>query len=279
MNHRLADRILVVVCFTGLFLPLACLVALLGDVMWDGVARIDWSFLTSYPSRHADKAGLLPGLVGSLFLVLLTGLICVPLGVGAAIYLQEYGQDSRLSRFIAINIGSLAGVPSVIYGLLGLGIFVRTFGLGRSLIAGAATLALLVLPIVVIASIEALRAVPGTLREAALGLGATRWQVIRHVVLPAALPSILTGCILSMSRAVGETAPLIVVGALTFVTFLPDGIDAPFTALPIQIYNWVSRPQAGFENTAAGGIVILLGLLLILNLGAVLLRAKLSKDR
>ena len=224
-----------------------------------------------------DVAGVKPGLVGSALLVMLTASVAVPLGIGTAIYLQEHGEDTWWRRLVATNISSLAGVPSVIYGLLGLGVFVQMLGMGRSLIAGALTLALLILPVVVISSLEALRAVPDILREAAYGLGATRWQVVRHVVLPSALPAILTGCILSAGRAIGETAPLIVVGALTFVTFTPDGIDAPFTALPIQIYSW-GGTQAGFE-TAAAGIVVLLTLLLVINWGHHLRAASLGADK
>jgi phosphate transport system permease protein len=207
----------------------------------------------------------------------LTGLIALPLGVGAAVYLEEYGQRGRFARFIELNIANLAGVPSVIYGLLGLGVFVRALGMGRSLLAGACTLALLVMPVVVIVTREALRTVPDAIREGALALGASRWQAIRQVVLPMAMPGILTGSILAMSRAIGETAPLVVVGALTYVTFLPDGIDAPFTALPIQIFNWVSRPQKGFLINAAAAILVLLVTLLSLNLSAILLRNRLQQ--
>jgi len=198
-------------------------------------------------------------------------------GVGAAVYLEEYAGRSKLAGLIEINIANLAGVPSVIYGLLGLGLFVRALGLGRSVLAGAATLALLVLPIVIMSSREALRTVPLGLREACYALGSTRWQAIRRVVLPMAMPGILTGAILSLSRAIGETAPLIVVGALTYVTFLPDGINAPFTALPIQIFNWVSRPQRAFLDNAAAGIVVLLATMLVLNTLAILLRYRLQR--
>ncbi len=279
MNYKAKDRALVVICVLATILPLTILVVLIGDVLIDGIGRVSVAFLEGFPSRKPDVAGVKPGLVGSALLVMLTASVAVPLGIGTAIYLQEYGEDTWWRRLVATNISSLAGVPSVIYGLLGLGVFVQMLGMGRSLIAGALTLALLILPVVVISSLEALRAVPDVLREAAYGLGATRWQVVRHVVLPSALPAILTGCILSVGRAIGETAPLIVVGALTFVTFTPDGIDAPFTALPIQIYSWVGRPQAGFQETAAAGIVVLLALLLVINLGAIILRARLTRSR
>ncbi|MCB9555639.1 MAG: phosphate ABC transporter permease PstA [Deltaproteobacteria bacterium] len=265
------------ICLAAVALPLLILAGLLLNVLLDAAQRIDWSFISSYPSRKPALAGILPALVGSFYLVSLTAAIALPLGIGAAIYLQEYRGRSRIASLIEVNIANLAGVPSVIYGLLGLGLFVRTVGMGRSLIAGACTLALLVMPIVIMTAREALRTVPNTLREAAFALGATRWQAIRRVVMPQALPSILTGAILAISRAIGETAPLIVVGALTFVTFLPDGIDAPFTALPIQIFNWVSRPQKAFLYNAAAGIVVLLATMLVLNAIAVYFRHRLQR--
>lgn len=259
-------------CLAGAVLPLLMLLVLLGDVLYDGLGRVDWGFLTSYQSRRAAKAGIYAGIFGSLYLITLTAAIALPLGVGAAVYLEEYGGRGWLSRLIEVNIANLAGVPSVIYGLLGLELFARSFNLGRSLLAGALTMALLVLPIVIMASREAIRTVPHALREAGLALGATRWQVTRRIVLPAALPGILTGTILSISRAVGETAPLVVLGALTYVTFLPDGLDSPFTVLPIQIFNWVRRPNPEFIVNAAAGIVVLMVVLLALNAVAIILR-------
>lgn len=273
----IGERLFVWLCLFAVFLPLALLLVLIGDVLVDAVGRMSWDFVTGYPSRRAERAGILPALAGSLLLIALTALMTLPAGVGAAIYLEEYGKRSRLAGIIEVNIANLAGVPSVIYGLLGLGLFVRALGLGRSVLAGAGTLALLVLPIVIMSSREALRTVPQSLREACYALGATRWQAIRRVVLPMALPGILTGAILSLSRAIGETAPLIVVGALTYVTFLPDSLSAPFTALPIQIFNWVSRPQKEFLVNAAAGIVVLLATMLILNTLAILLRNRLQK--
>jgi phosphate transport system permease protein len=198
-------------------------------------------------------------------------------GVGAAIYLEEYAGRSRLASIIEVNIANLAGVPSIIYGMLGLGLFVRAFGMDRSLLAGGCTMAILVLPVVIISAREALRTVPHSLREASYALGASRWQTIRQVVLPLAVPGILTGTILAVSRAIGETAPLIVVGALAYVTFLPNGLDSPFTALPIQIYNWVSRPQEAFLVNAAAGIIVLLATMLVLNALAVWLRNRLQQ--
>ena len=224
-----------------------------------------------------EEAGILAALAGSAFVIALTAAIAIPLGVSAAIYLEEYGGRGRVARLIEINIANLAGVPSIIYGLLGLGLFVRIMGMGRSVLAGASTLALLALPVVILATREALRAVPGTLREASYALGATKWQTIWHQVVPAAMPGILTGLILALSRSIGETAPLITIGALTYVPFAPNGIWSPFTVLPIQIFNWVSRPQAAFAENAAAGIVVLLGLLLIMNAAAIVLRDRFQR--
>jgi phosphate transport system permease protein len=276
-RSKLPERAFYGLALGAVVLPLLVLAALLFGVLQNASERLSWDFISSFPSRRPELAGILPGLVGSLYLMLLTAVIALPIGVGAAIYLEEYGGRSRLARFVELNIANLAGVPSIVYGLLGLGLFVRTLQLGRSLIAGALTLALLVLPMVVLISREALRTVPMGLREASYALGATRFQTIRQIVLPMAYPGILTGSILALSRAIGETAPLVVVGALTYITFVPDGIDAPFTALPIQIFNWVSRPQRGFVINAAAGIVVLLVTMLILNGAAVYLRDRLQK--
>ena len=255
-----------------LLLALAALGALIADVWSDGSSRLDWQFLTSFPSRRASEAGIYHAIVGSVMVMGLTALIALPIGVGAAIYLEEYGGRSRVAQFIELNISNLAAVPSIIYGLLGLGLFVRALGLGRSVIAGAATLALLALPVVILSTREALRTVPSSIREGSYALGATKWQTIWHQVLPMAVPGILTGLILALSRAVGETAPLITIGALTYIPFAPDSIWSPFTVLPIQIFNWVSRPQAAFKDNAAAGILVLLGLLLTMNAIAILLR-------
>jgi phosphate transport system permease protein len=274
---NVGERVFVLCCLLAVVLPLLLLALLIGDVLVDAVGRMSWDFITGYPSRRAERAGILPALVGSVFLIALTAVMALPVGVGAAIYLEEYGKRSKVAGLIEVNIANLAGVPSVIYGLLGLGLFVRSLGLGRSVLAGACTLALLVLPIVIMSSREALRTVPLALREACYALGSTRWLAIRRVVLPMALPGIITGAILSLSRAIGETAPLVVVGALTYVTFLPDGIDAPFTALPIQIFNWVSRPQPEFLVNAAAGIIVLLVTMLVLNTLAAFLRNRLER--
>jgi phosphate transport system permease protein len=278
-RRRLGDQLLQASGLFVLLIALGALAALLFDVLMDGAGRLSWQFLTSLPSRRASQAGLLTALVGSVYVILLTAVIAVPIGIGAAIYLEEYGKRGRMARLIEINIANLAGVPSIIYGLLGLGLFVRTLGLGRSLIAGAATLALLVLPVVILSTREALRTVPNSLREGSYALGATKWQTIWTQVLPMAMPGILTGLILALSRAIGETAPLITIGAITYVPFLPDGLSSPFTVLPIQIFNWVSRPQAEFLRNAAAAILVLLVLLLTMNAVAIWLRDRYQKQR
>lgn len=253
-------------------LAIVVLALLLLDVLHDGLPRLSWSFLTNYPSRLAARAGIAPALVGSVYLIALTALFALPTGIAAAVWLEEYPARNWLTRLIEVNLANLAGVPSIIYGLLGLGLFVRALGLQRSLLAGALTLALLVLPIVILSTREALRTVPRAQREAAYALGATRAQVVWGVVVPAALPGILTGTILALSRAIGETAPLIVVGAVAFVAFLPTSPLDPFTVLPIQIFNWVSRPQPAFHANAAAAILVLLVVLLSMNAAAIFLR-------
>ena len=277
LRRHAGDRLLGLFGLLAMLLGLVALGALLYDIARDGLGRLSWQFITSYPSRRAEQAGILPALIGSIFVISITTLIAVPLGVGAALHLEEYGTRGRLSRIIEINISNLAGVPSIIYGLLGLGLFVRILGMGRSVLAGACTLALLVLPVIIISTREALRAVPKSLREGSYALGATRWQTIWHQVLPAAFPGILTGLILALSRAIGETAPLITIGALTYVPFLPSDLFSPFTVLPIQIFNWVSRPQAAFAENAAAGIVVLLLLLLAMNAVAIVLRDRFQR--
>ncbi|HVJ27149.1 MAG TPA: phosphate ABC transporter permease PstA [Vicinamibacterales bacterium] len=276
---RIGDRLLGTFGLLVMLMALIALGALIYDVARDGVGRLSWQFLTSYPSRRAEDAGILAALAGSFFVISLTALIAIPLGVGAAIYLEEYGGRGRLSRLIEINIANLAGVPSIIYGLLGLGLFVRIMGMDRSVLAGASTLALLALPVIILSTREALRAVPKSLREGAYALGATKWQTTWHQVLPAALPGVLTGLILALSRSIGETAPLITIGALTYVPFVPSDIWSPFTVLPIQIFNWVSRPQAAFAENAAAGIVVLLGFLLMMNAVAIVLRDRFQRQR
>lgn len=256
---------------------LFALLGLLAQLLIDGWPRFHWQFMTNPPSRVAERAGILPAVAGSFYLMLLTASISLPLGVGTALYLEEYAPRNFFTRLIELNIANLAAVPSIIYGLLGLQLFVRTLGLERSLLAGAMTLSLLILPIIVLASREAIRNVPRSYREGALALGANRWQAIRTQVLPSALPGILTGCILAFSRAIGETAPLVTMGALTYVAFVPDGIFSSFTALPIQSFNWISRPQEAFHANAAAAICVLLAILLTMNATAIILRMRLQK--
>ena len=284
------DSSFYVVGFASTLIGLAILAVLIIDILLDGAGRLGWQFFTSYPSRKPEAAGILSAWIGTVWIMVLTALIAVPLGIMAAVHLEEYSKKSWLTNLIEINIANLAGVPSIIYGLLGLGLFVRVMSLERSLISGAATLAILVLPIVILSTREAIRAIPFSIREASYALGATKWQTIRHQVLPAALPGIMTGIILAMSRAVGETAPLITIGALTYVAFLPtspitsefpfisfQGLFDPFTVLPIQIFNWVSRPQKGFFADAAAGIIVLLIITFLMNAIAVWIRHKHSK--
>ena len=235
--------------------------------------------LTSFASRFPERAGVKAALAGSVWLLGLTALLAFPVSVAAAIYLEEYAPRTWVTRMIQLNIANLAGVPSIVYGILGLTVFVRTLGLGRSIISGALTLSVLILPVIIIASREAIRAVPSSIKEAAYGLGATRWQVVSTQVLPMAMPGILTGTILALSRAVGETAPLILVGAVGFIAFTPKGLGDPFTVLPLQIYNWISRPQAEFHELAAAGILVLLVLLLTMNAAAILLRNRYQTRR
>lgn len=275
--QSLYDRAFSIVGLCATLLGLIVLATLLVDIFVDGLPRLNWRFLISYPSRRAENAGILAAWVGTVWLMLLTGVIAFPVGVAAATYLEEYGKKSWITAMIEINIANLAGVPSIIYGLLGLGLFARWMHLGRSLLAGALTLSILVLPIVILASREALRTIPSSIREASYALGASKWQTIRSQVLPAAMPGILTGTILAMSRAIGETAPLITLGALTYVAFVPQGLFDAFTALPIQIFNWVSRPQKAFSVNAAAGIVILLLITFVMNGIAVYLRHRYQK--
>lgn len=269
---------------SAIVFSLFVLIVLLADVLIDGVPSLSWSFLTSYPSRRPEDAGIISALVGTIWVMVLVALFTFPIGVGAGIFLEEFVPDSLIAKAVEINISNLAGVPSIIYGLLGLQVFVRLFFVitqGRSVLSGALTLSLLVLPIAIIATREALRSIPSSLRQAGFALGATRWQVIRSHVFPLALPGILTGMILALSRAIGETAPLITIGALTYIPFLPPlslaGLQSPFTVMPIQVYNWVSRPQSEFHSLAAGAIIVLMVILLSMNATAIYLRNRFQK--
>jgi phosphate transport system permease protein len=265
-----------------LFVVTALAIVILAALIWDitsaGARWLSLDLLTNTPSRKPEDAGLRPALLGTLWVIGLTALFAFPVGVGAAVYLEEYAPNNRWTRLLKTNIANLAGIPSIVYGLLGLGVFVSLLALGRTVISGALTMALLILPVIIIASQEAIRAVPPSLRQAAFALGATRWQVARDHVIPAAMPGILTGIILSISRAMGETAPLLVVGAAAYVTFNPSGLTSKYTALPMQIYEWARRPQQEFQDLAAAAIIVLLVLLLMLNATAIYLRQRFAKN-
>lgn len=256
---------------------LVILAIFIGIVVYMGVSRLSWDFLVSLPSRFAEQSGIRTAWVGTVWIMILTTLISFPIGVGAGIYLEEYGKKSKWSSFLEVNIANLAGVPSIIYGLLGLEIFVRIMQFGNSILAGALTLSLLILPIIIVATREAIKAVPDTIRAASRALGASQWQTIWNQVLPASFGGILTGVILAISRAVGETAPLIVIGALAYVPFVPSSPMDEFTVLPIQIFNWVTRPQEEFIINAAAAIIVLLLITFVLNGIAVYLRYRWQK--
>lgn len=265
------NRLFTALIVVATALSIAVLVTLLMDLVLDGAQRLNLSFLTNYPSRIPGRAGIRAALLGTLWLMVLTAALTIPVGIAAALYLEEFAPNNRLTRAIETNIANLAGVPSIIYGLLGLGVFVRGLQMGRILVAGALTLALLVLPIVIIASREALRAVPREIRQGALALGATPWEAVRHQVLPAALPGMMTGTIVALARAIGETAPLVTLGAVVYIAFDPTPLGS-FTALPLQILSWVIRPQAAFAQLAAAAGIVLLIVLLVMNAAAIWLR-------
>jgi phosphate transport system permease protein len=304
------------VCAISAWLGLGVLIVLLVGVLWQGAGWLSWSFLTHYDSRHPEQAGVLAGLWGSLWLVFLATIFAVPIGIGAGIFLEEYEKKGWLRTLIEINLSNLAGVPSIVYGILGMAVFVKMFGafqgrpkvleigfasahldlplpFGRTLLSGGLTLGLLILPMVIVVTREALRAVPASLRQASYALGATHWQTIRHQLLPAAIPGIITGVILSVSRAIGETAPLLVVGAAVYLANAPGGIESPvdvikhpggaleapfdtFTALPVLIFNWISRPEKEYRHVAAAAILVLLGLLQVFNIAASVIRARMQ---
>lgn len=274
---RYKDRMFRGMGVTATFFCLAILAVFVGFILYQGLDRLSWEFITSLPSRFAGESGIYTAWIGTLWIMVLTTLVAFPVGVGAGIYLEEYGKKNRLGTFLEINIANLAGVPSVIYGLLGLEVFVRIMQMGNSVLAGALTLSLLILPIIIVATREAIRAVPRTIKDASVALGASKWQTIWGQVLPASFGGILTGVILAISRAVGETAPLIVIGALAYVPFAPRGPLDEFTVLPIQIFNWVTRPQHEFVINAAAAIIVLLAITFILNGIAVYLRYRWQK--
>ena len=271
-------------------LGLVTLVAMLADLMIDGLGQIDWQFLTSYPSRYAHKAGILSAWVGSIAVMVVTAATAVPLGIAAGVYLEEYARKSWVTEVIEINISNLAGVPSIIYGLMALGLLVYQLHLGQSVLTAGLTLAFLILPIVIVATRESLRAIPNGIREAAYALGSTKWQVVRNHLLPYSTGGIATGVIIAMSRAIGETAPLVTIGALTFIAFLPpspiqtsppflslEWLDSPFTVLPIQMFNWISRPTEDFHHRAAATGLVLMAMTLTMNAGAIVLRHRMRK--
>ncbi|MEJ7840168.1 MAG: phosphate ABC transporter permease PstA [Rubrobacter sp.] len=275
------DRVFTVVVTVAALVGIVVLALLLVDVARDGSSMLSLNFLTSFPSQiFPENGGIYPALVGSLWLLGLTFLISVPLGLGAAVYLEEYAEDTRMNQIIEINISNLAGVPSIIYGLLGLGIFVQLLAPitgGGSVLSGALTLSLLILPVIIVSTREALRAIPRAIREGGYALGATRWEVIRSHLLPMALPGALTGIILALSRAIGEAAPILVVGVSLYQTYATEGPFDGYMALPTQIYDWISRPQQIFQDSAAAGIVVVMAVLLIANSVAIVLRNRFQR--
>lgn len=276
-KNRMLDQVFKVWGIACTLLGLVLLAMFIGSILIDGIQRIDWDFITNLPSRKAERAGIWTALMGSVWILVLTTIIALPVGIAAAIYLEEYAKQNKLSSILEINISNLAGVPSIIYGLLGLEVFVRIMEMGASVLAGSFTLALLILPIVIVSTREALKAVPKSVRDASFALGASKWQTVSRQLLPASFGGILTGIILALSRAIGETAPLIVVGALAYVPFAPSTPMDEFSVLPIQIFNWISRPQAGFELNAAAAIIILLLITFVMNGIAVYFRNKWQK--
>jgi phosphate transport system permease protein len=289
-RRKIFDQVFVLVGLIVMIACLAVLAILFIDLVRDGAPRFNWDFLTNFASRRAERAGILAAWVGTSLIMLVTAVCAVPVGVAAAIYLEEYAPKNWFTAIIEINVTNLAGVPSIVYGLLALGLFVYQFDLGQSIAAAGLTLALLILPIVIVATRESIRSVPNAIREAAYGLGATRWEVTKDHVLPYSTGGILTGMILGMSRAIGETAPIITIGALSFIAFLPQSpvqsefpfvsfawLSDPFTAMPIQMFNWVSRPDQAFQANAAAAGAILLGMTLIMNALAIWIRYRYRK--
>lgn len=276
-TSRTKGRVFEAVCLAATLVGVVSLAVLLIDVSVDAWGWLDVQFLTSAWSRSPEDAGIYVALISSVYLLALTAVFTFFVGVGAAIYLEEYAGDNRLTRFIELNISNLAGVPSIVYGLLGLALFVRAGGMGSSLLAGALTLTLLILPIVIVSSQEALRAVPDSMRRASYGMGATDWQTIRNVVLPEAIPGIMTGTILALARAIGETAPLIMVGAAAALYNPPSGLLSPFSAMPYEIFAWAELPDQRFQYVAAAGILVLLAIMLAMNAAAILIRNRYQK--
>jgi phosphate transport system permease protein len=289
-RHKLRDHLFAILGLICLLVGLLTLLGLFGQLVADGAPRLAPGFFTSFPSRFAEEAGILSAWVGTILVMLVTACVAVPLGVAAAIYLEEYAPKNWLTAIIEINVTNLAGVPSIVFGLLALGLFVYQLNFGQSILSAGLTLALLILPIVIVATRESLRAVPGSIREAAYALGATRWQMVSGHVLPYSMSGILTGVIIGLSRAIGETAPVITIGALTFIAFLPhspvtgqfpfvsfEWLKDPFTVMPIQMFNWTSRPEEEFQVNAAAAGVVLLAMTLAMNAVAIFLRYHIRK--
>lgn len=276
-GRKTADGAFLVLAASATMVGFLALAAVVVGVTVDGVGHFSTEFFSGFASRYPERAGIRAALFGTLWVVGITGLISFPLAVGAAIYLEEYAPPGWISRAVRMNITSLAGIPSIVYGILGLALFVRVMGLGRSVLAGAFTLSLLVIPIITLASVEAIRAVPQGRRMAALALGASRWQVVRYQVLPAALPGIVSGALLALARAVGETAPLVMIGFMTFISFSPENVGDPFTVLPLQIFSWITRGEE-FGGLAAAAILVLLFVVFGLNVAAILVRKRLEKE-
>lgn len=277
-KRKLINIIIKSVMFICTMFGIAMLIILMASILKDGLKYLSLDFLTNSASRVASKAGILPAIVGSILVIALTAVIAFPMGIGAAIYIQEYMKKGKFKDFIELNISNLAGVPAIVYGIVGLAFFVQFMNLGRGILTAALTMALLILPTIVITTQEALKQVPDTLREGSYALGVTKWQSITGVILPFAMPGILTGSILAISRGLGESSPLIIVGAASYVTFLPEGLFSSYTTLPLQIYNWTSRPQAQFQELAASGIIVLLVVLLTMNTVAIVLRNKYQRN-
>lgn len=276
-KRRMLNSIMSKVFFLSTMIGIVVLIILLASILKQGIGALSIDFFTNFSSSRPERAGIKGALIGTLWLMALTTPIAVILSVGTAIYLEEYAPKNKLTHFIEVNISNLAGVPSVVFGLLGLTIFVRQFGLGNSVLAASLTLALMIMPVIIVSSKEALRSVPNSIREGSIGLGASKWQTIYRIVLPAAVPGIITGIILAVSRAIGETAPLVVIGIPVALLATPKSVFDSFQALPMQIYNWVKMPQEAFVSLTSAGIIVLLAMLLLMNLVAVLIRNKYSK--
>jgi phosphate transport system permease protein len=287
---RRSDGFFALLGLSVLIVTTIVLISLVWTFVHDGLGRIDWEFLTNFPSRRPGQAGILSAWIGTCLVMLVTAALAVPLGVGAGLYLEEYAPKNKITALIEISVTNLAGIPSIIYGLLALGLFIQTLGLGQTILVAGMTLALLVLPIIIVATREAVRSIPLEIREAAFALGADKWQTVGGYILPAARPGILTGIIVGMSRAIGETAPIITIGALSFIAFLPSSpikgefpfvsfqwLNDPFTAMPIQMFNWVSRPDQAFQANAAAAGAILLGMTLLMNAVAIWIRYRFRK--